>query len=97
MFDAIATVIDAHARPLTADDDRSAGERQAEALAAVCGYVIDHGDVPQCAGHRPHVNVLIRLDDLENRARAAASISAARWRRRRCGCSAATRPSFPSS
>ncbi len=70
MFDAIATVIDAKAKPLTADDDRSAGERQAEALAEVCGYVLDHGDVPECGGHRPHVTVLIRLEDLESRARA---------------------------
>jgi len=70
LFAAIATVIDAHARPLTADDDRSAGERQAEALAEVCGYVLDHGEVPECGGHRPHVTVLVRLDDLENRARA---------------------------
>ena len=71
MFDAIAAVIDAHARPLTADDERSPTERQAEALADVCGYVLDHGgDVPECGGHRPHLNVLIRLDDLENRARA---------------------------
>ena len=71
MFDAIAAVIDAHATPLTRDDDRGTGERQAEALADVCGYVLDHGDVPECGGHRPHVNVLIRLDDLQNRARAA--------------------------
>jgi uncharacterized protein DUF222/HNH endonuclease len=71
MFDAIAAVIDAKAKPLTGDDDRSVGERQAEALADVCGYVLDHGDVPDCGGHRPHVNVLIRLEDLENRARAA--------------------------
>ena len=71
MFDAIAAVVDAHAKPLTADDDRSTGERQAEALADVCGYVLDHGDVPECGGHRPHVNVLIRLEDLQNRARAA--------------------------
>ena len=71
MFDAIATVIDAHATPLTADDDRSVAERQAEALADACGYVLDHGDVPECGGRRPHVNVLIRLEDLENRARAA--------------------------
>jgi 5-methylcytosine-specific restriction protein A len=71
MFDAIATVIDAKARPLTGDDHRPAGQRQAEALADVCGYVLDHGDVPECGGHRPHVNVLIRLDDLQNRARAA--------------------------
>jgi hypothetical protein len=74
MFDAIAAVIDAKARPLTADDDRPAGQRQAEALADVCGYVLDHGSsdvVPECGGQRPHINVLIRLEDLENRARAA--------------------------
>jgi hypothetical protein len=72
MFDAVATVIDAHAKPLTRDDDRSAGQRQAEALADACGYVLDHGDIPECGGRRPHVNVLVRLEDLENRARAAA-------------------------
>ena len=75
MFDAIAAVIDAKAKPLTGDDDRSAGQRQAEALADVCGYVLDHAPssiVPECGGHRPHVNVLVRLEDLENRARAAA-------------------------
>jgi Domain of unknown function (DUF222)/HNH endonuclease len=71
MFDAIAAVIDARAKPLTGEDDRSTAERQAEALADVCGYVLDHGDVPEAGGHRPHVNVLIRLEDLENRARAA--------------------------
>ncbi len=71
MFDAIATVIDAYAKPLTKDDLRPAGQRHAEALADVCGYVLDHGDVPECGGHRPHVNVLIRLEDLQNRARAA--------------------------
>ncbi|HEV7419925.1 MAG TPA: DUF222 domain-containing protein, partial [Mycobacterium sp.] len=50
------------------------GQRQAEALADVCGYALDHGPtsvVPECGGHRPHVNVLIRLDDLQNRAAAA--------------------------
>jgi len=71
MFDAIASVVDAHAKPLTADDDRPAAQRQAEALADACGYVLDHGDLPQSGGRRPHLNVLIRLDDLENRARGA--------------------------
>jgi 5-methylcytosine-specific restriction protein A len=71
MFDAIAAVVDAKARPLTRDDDRPAGQRQAEALAEVCGYVLDHGDVPDCGGRRPHLNVVVRLEDLENRARAA--------------------------
>ena len=74
MFDAIAAVVDAKARPLTGDDDRPAAQRQAEALADVCGYVLDHAPspvLPECGGHRPHVNVLVRLEDLENRARAA--------------------------
>jgi hypothetical protein len=73
MFDAIATVVDAKARPLTGDDQRAAGERQAEALAEVCGWVLDHsnsGILSECGGHRPHLNVLIPLDDLQNRARA---------------------------
>jgi hypothetical protein len=71
MYDAIATVIDAGARPNTGDHDRPLGQRQAEALADACGYVLDHGDVPECGGERPHLNVTVRLEDLENRARAA--------------------------
>src|SRR5919106_1154126 len=59
------------AAPRTSDDDRGAARRQAEALAEVCGYVPDHGDVPETGGHRPHLNVIIGLDDLETRARAA--------------------------
>ena len=46
----------------------------AEALAEVCGWVLGHaptGLVPDAGGRRPHVNVLVRLEDLENRARAA--------------------------
>jgi 5-methylcytosine-specific restriction protein A len=73
MFDAIAAVIDAKARPLTRDDDRPVGQRQAEALADACGYVLDHADagvLPESGGHRQHVTVLIRLEDLQNRARA---------------------------
>jgi Domain of unknown function (DUF222)/HNH endonuclease len=71
LFDAVASAIDAHARPCVADDDRTPAQRQAEALADVCGYVLDHADVPACGGRRPHLNVLVRLEDLQNRARAA--------------------------
>ncbi len=71
LYDAIGTVIDAKARPLTGEDDRTPVQRNAEALAEVYGYVLDHGDVPQRCGERPHLNVLIRLEDLENRARSA--------------------------
>ena len=74
MFDAVAAVVDAKAKPFTGDDDRSVGQRQAEALADACGYVLDHAPaatLPACGGHRPHVNVLVRLEDLQNRARGA--------------------------
>ncbi len=74
MFDAIATVIDAHAAPRTADDQRTPAQRQAAALADACGYVLDHADsttLPSCGGRRPHLSVVIRLEDLEARARAA--------------------------
>jgi hypothetical protein len=67
----IATLVDAHARPRTGDDDRTPAQRQAEALAEICGYVLDHAEVPACGGRRPHLNVLVRLEDLEHRARAA--------------------------
>ena len=74
MFDAIAAVVDAKAKPLTGEDDRPVGQRQAEALADACGYVLDHGStatLPARGGHRPHLNVLVRLEDLQNRARGA--------------------------
>jgi hypothetical protein len=74
MFDAIATVIDAKARPLGKDDQRCTGQRQAEALADACGFVLahaDHATLPDAGGRRPHLNVLIRLEDLEARARSA--------------------------
>ncbi|MCO1659322.1 HNH endonuclease signature motif containing protein [Pseudonocardia humida] len=69
----IATVIDAKATPSTAQDPRSAAERNADALTEVCGFVATHGDtiLPTTAGERPHVAVTVRLADLENRARAA--------------------------
>ncbi|MGE3836212.1 MAG: DUF222 domain-containing protein [Acidimicrobiia bacterium] len=73
MFDAIAAVVDTGARPTDGADaeQRPVGQRQAEALADACGYVLDHGDLPATGGERPHLSVAVRLEDLENRARAA--------------------------
>jgi hypothetical protein len=60
MFDVIAAVLDARSALLTMDDTRSRGQRQAEAMADVFGYVADHGDtevLPTTGGRRPHVTV----------------------------------------
>ena len=43
MFDTIATLLDTTATPVTGGDERTGAERTAEALAEVCGYVLDHG------------------------------------------------------
>jgi hypothetical protein len=71
LFDAIAAAVDAQSRPVDADERRTPAQRQAEALADACGYVLDHGDLPRCGGARPHLNVHIQLQDLESRGRAA--------------------------
>ncbi|MHA6631008.1 DUF222 domain-containing protein [Pseudonocardia sichuanensis] len=74
LFDAIANVIDTNSTPLGKDDQRPTAQRQAEALADACGYVLAHGDtdaLPETGGRRPQLNVIIRLEDLEQRARSA--------------------------
>src|SRR3954454_1048560 len=74
MYDQIATLLDAKSAPLTADDQRPLEQRQAEAMAEVFGGAAPHADTPAAppaGGRRPQVNVLIRLEDLQNRAHAA--------------------------
>ncbi len=74
MFDAIAAVIDAHATPLTArrrPQHRGAAGAGAGRRVRLCPRPRAVVVLPDVGGHRPHVNVLIRLEDLENRVRAA--------------------------
>ena len=89
MYAAIRTAVEAKSGPLSADDKRLPGERQAAALADICGFVLDHGDTPMTGGHRPHVTVLIGLDDLTERARSASldlggELTPAQMRRMAC-------------
>jgi hypothetical protein len=91
LFDAIATLLDAKAAPLTAEDERTSAERHAEALAEVCGWVLEHGDLPPVGGRRPTLTVQIRLEDLENRARSgmlefAGQLSPTALRQLACDC-----------
>ena len=74
LYDVIAAVLDAKSTPLTSEDQRPVEQRQAAAMAEVFGWVADHADsevLPEAGGSRPHINVHVRLEDLENRARAA--------------------------
>ncbi|MBA3574851.1 MAG: DUF222 domain-containing protein [Pseudonocardiales bacterium] len=55
-----------------AHDQRTTPQRQAEALADACAYVLDHDDdLPETGGRRPQLTVIVRLEDLEQRARSA--------------------------
>ncbi|MFC4943692.1 HNH endonuclease signature motif containing protein [Pseudonocardia sp. GCM10023141] len=49
-FATIAALLDAKSKPLDKEDLRTIGQRQADALADVCGFVLDHGDVPHRGG-----------------------------------------------
>jgi Domain of unknown function (DUF222)/HNH endonuclease len=73
-FAIIAAVLDAKARPLTSRDERGLGQRQADAMAEVFGFVSHHGDrtdLPLVGGVRPSVMIGMTLPDLENRLGAA--------------------------
>jgi hypothetical protein len=69
-FETIIEVLDIKSAPLTADDDRTAPERQADGLADVFGFVAEHGDSSILPENRPNVAVTVQETDLENRASA---------------------------
>lgn len=55
-------------RVATVDDDghpRTPARRRADALVDVCRFFLDHQHSHRGGRHRPHLNVLVDLDDLE--------------------------------
>jgi hypothetical protein len=67
----LATALDGLTRPRGEEDDRSAARRRADALGEICSRVLGSGLLPQTGGERPHLNVVIGLEELERRARSA--------------------------
>jgi Domain of unknown function (DUF222)/HNH endonuclease len=53
------------ARPHSADDDRSGGQRRADALAELARRQLEGGRLPQTGGVRPQLTVLVDLDSLQ--------------------------------
>jgi Domain of unknown function (DUF222)/HNH endonuclease len=73
-FAAIAAMVNSMATPRTADDQRSGVERQADALADGCEFVLRYGNsplLPDTGGERPQVMMTVELRDMENRLQAA--------------------------
>ena len=69
---ATAAPVEAALRVATTDDDeltgeRTPAERRADALADICRFFLDHQTGTSAAGrHRPHVNIVVPLDDLDH-------------------------------
>ncbi|HEX4361631.1 MAG TPA: DUF222 domain-containing protein, partial [Pseudonocardia sp.] len=61
-FDALKRAIRAALPPVEPDPlgrDKSLGERQAEALGAICEHALDEGYLPTEGGERPHISAII--------------------------------------
>jgi len=69
-FATVATAIDALSTPQP-EVRLGLDERQADALIDLCRFSLDHADLPDTGGERPHLNVTVPLAELESRARAA--------------------------
>ncbi len=48
-----------------AEPARTPGERRADALVDICRFFLDHQRHKAGGRHRPHVNVVVNLEDLE--------------------------------
>jgi 5-methylcytosine-specific restriction protein A len=73
-FDALARAIHAALTPVEPDDldrDKTLGERQADALAAICEHALDDGYLPAEGGQRPHFTAILNFETLRTQARGA--------------------------
>ncbi len=71
--DVLLTAIGALSTPRTGDDLRTSPQRRADALTELCQQVLSAGDLPEVAGERPHLNLTVSLETLEQRAGAPAA------------------------
>ncbi|HKV86572.1 MAG TPA: DUF222 domain-containing protein [Candidatus Dormibacteraeota bacterium] len=64
---ALRTTLEALARRHAPDDERTPGQRRADALVELTNHAMDAGGLPRRNGVRPHVTVTTSLEGLENR------------------------------
>jgi 5-methylcytosine-specific restriction protein A len=70
-FEALARAVRASLLPET-DEGKSLGERQADALGAICEHALDDAYLPTEAGARPHITAVLDYHRLAEKARGAA-------------------------
>jgi Domain of unknown function (DUF222) len=62
-FEVVARAIGAILKP-AADENKSLGQRRADALGEICAYALDEGRLPAQGGERPHVAITMGLEQL---------------------------------
>jgi len=76
-FDVFARAVRANLTPAESGDpaglgrDKTLGERQAEALGAICERVLDEGYLPAEGGERPHISAIMNIETMRRQARGA--------------------------
>jgi Domain of unknown function (DUF222)/HNH endonuclease len=63
----VMTALEPLARPAKADDTRTGGQRQADALTELARRALEGGQLPQTGGVRPQLTVMVELDSLQDR------------------------------
>jgi hypothetical protein len=63
----LAAALEPLARPSSAEDDRSGGQRTADALTELARRALEAGQLPQTGGVRPQLTVTVDLDSLLGR------------------------------
>ena len=67
-FDAMRQAIDGVIKP-EADEGKSFGARQADALGEICEHVLDEGHLPDVCGEKPHLTVTVSHEQLRRQLR----------------------------
>ena len=63
---AVRTALDALSSPRGLEDDRNAGQRQADALVELTHHALDKGTLPARRGVKPHISLTTTLEGLMN-------------------------------
>jgi Domain of unknown function (DUF222) len=63
----VMTALEPLARPASADDTRTGGQRQADALTELARRALEGPQLPQTGGVRPQLTVMVELDSLRDR------------------------------
>jgi len=69
-FEVVARAIRAILQPAT-DQNKSLGERQADALGAICEHALDDGYLPHEGGERPHITTILPWEWMQDQAHGA--------------------------